>query len=248
MGPGRLSDVVLRRDRIADAERYPFQVPVIASLERLHLFKQVTFFVGENGSGKSTLLEAIALAAGFGAEGGTRNFTAHTTDTVNAVQPLADALRLGWSKKLTRGFFLRAESFFNVATAIDALGSGAYGDRSLHAQSHGESFMALVEHRFRGAGLYLLDEPEAAVSPQRQLTLLAVLHDLVRQHPDAQVIVATHSPILLALPDADIVSFDGDRLERIRWEDAPAVSVYRSFLERPQWWLERVLVSDGRPR
>ena len=136
------------------------------------------------------------------------------------------------------------ESTVNVATAIDALGTQAYGDQSLHAQSHGESFMTLVEHQFRGPGLYLLDEPEAAVSPQRQLTLLAFLHDLVHRQPEAQLIVVTHSPILLALPGADIVSFDGDQLERIRWEDAPAVSVYRSFLQRPEWWLGRILGSD----
>ncbi len=241
MGPSRLLDVILQQDRIENASKYPFQVPVIASFERLKLTKQVTFFVGENGSGKSTLLEAIALAVGFGAEGGTRNFTPNTTDTVNAVKPLADALRLIWSRKLSGGFFLRAESFFNVATAVDELGPPYYGDRSLHAQSHGESFMTLLAERFRGPGLYLLDEPEAAVSPQRQLTLLAVLHDLITRHPDAQLIIATHSPILLALPEADIISFDGDSLERIRWEDVPAVSVYRSFLERPEWWLTRIL-------
>jgi len=238
----RLRDITLLWDEVTDADRYPFSVPVIRSLERLELTSRVEFFVGENGSGKSTLLEAIALAAGFGAEGGSQNFTARTTDDAAAAQPLADALRLSWTKKLRRGFFLRAESFFNVATAVDDYGAGdSYGGRSLHAQSHGESFLSLVQNRFEPGGLYLLDEPEAAVSPQRQLSLLVLLHELVQASPDTQLIVATHAPILLALPGARILSFDGDAIEPISWEQAPSVDLMRSFLERPAWWLDRLL-------
>jgi predicted ATPase len=238
----RLCEVRLLRDQVEDPHRYPFTVPALVTFARLALTSQICFFVGENGSGKSTLLEAIAVAAGFGAEGGSRNFSPSTSDEAATATPLADALRLSWSRKLTRGFFLRAESFFNVATAVDDLGvADGYGGRSLHQQSHGESFLSLVEHRFSPGGLYLLDEPEAAVSPQRQLTLLALLHHLVEASRDTQLIIATHSPILLALPGAQIVSFDGDELEDVAYEDVPAVQVTRSFLQRPEWWLERLL-------
>lgn len=235
----RLRDVVLLRDRVDDADRYPFTVPALAAFERLTFTSRICFFVGENGSGKSTLLEAIAEAAGFAAEGGSRNFASGRGD--RPTSPLAEALRLSWSRKLNRGFFLRAESFFNVATTIDELGVvDGYGGVSLHRRSHGESFLDLVEHRFHPGGLYLLDEPEAAVSPQRQLTLLVLLHQLA-QDPDTQLLIATHSPILLAVPGAQIVSFDGEELLDISWEETPAVQVTRSFLERPEWWLQRLL-------
>jgi predicted ATPase len=237
----RLREITVLADRKSAPDAYPFTVPAIASLERLVLESRLTFFVGENGSGKSTLLEAIALSCGFGAEGGSPNFSAETTPSASAVRPLTDALRLSWSKKLKRGFFLRAESFFNVATRVDELGADAYGGVSLHNQSHGESFLALVEHRFFPGGLYLLDEPEAALSPQRQLTLLVHLDRLLREDPDTQLIIATHSPILLAFPGATILSFDGDTIEPLRWDQVPAVDITRSFVNKPQVWLDRLL-------
>ncbi|MEQ1502513.1 MAG: AAA family ATPase, partial [Myxococcota bacterium] len=248
----RLRELVVLRERIDDPEGYPFSVPALRSLDRLTFDRRITFLVGENGSGKSTLLEAIALAAGFGAEGGSRNFTASTSPSTGAVAPLARALRLSWSKKLTAGFFLRAESLFNVATRVDELEAekpglyDSYGGKSLHTQSHGESFLALVQHRFGPGGLYLVDEPEAALSPQRQLTVLVHLHDLMTSDPDTQVIVATHSPILLGYPDAAIWSLDGDAIEPIPWEAVPAVDVTRSFVTGRAYWLSRLLRPSGR--
>lgn len=241
LGAPRLRDVILRPELVPSPKRYPFSVPAIRSLDRLTFDRRITFFVGENGSGKSTLLEAIALAAGFGAEGGSRNFTSSSTQSTQTVSPLANALRLSWTRKLTRGFFLRAESFFNIATQVDEIGLlDAYGGRSLHERSHGESFLALVEHRFGPGGLYLLDEPEAALSPQRQLTLLALLHDLVTHDPDTQLLIATHSPILLGYPGAAILSFDGGAVAPITWEQTSAVQVTRSFLADRAFWFERL--------
>jgi len=166
----RLKQITLLRDRIDSWGAYPFAIPVIRNLSEIKLTSRVCFFVGENGSGKSTLLEAIAEHVGFNREGGGRNFNRETTGSVQSTSPLSRALRLSWSKKITSGFFLRAESFFNMATYLDELQADggtaldAYGGRSLHEQSHGQSFIALLEHRFFRRGFYLLDEPEAALS------------------------------------------------------------------------------------
>lgn len=238
----RLREITLLPGRAEDRDVYPFTVPTIRSLRSLKLDRRVTFLVGENGSGKSTLLEAIAMACGFSAEGGSQNMRLQTTPSAGAVHPLASALRLSWSRKLKRGFFLRAESFFNAATWIDSDPSLAdvYGG-PLHERSHGESFLALVENRFFPGGLYLLDEPESALSPQRQLTVLAHFHHLMTGDPDTQLVVATHSPILLAYPGARILSFDGERIEPVDYEDVPAVQITRSFLTKPEFWLKRLL-------
>ncbi len=244
----RLREITLLPERIRAPGDYPFTVPTIRSLRSLQLDRRLTFLVGENGSGKSTLLEAIALAAGFPAEGGSPNMRLQTTPTSGAIHPLADALRLSWRRKLKRGFFLRAEAFFNTASWLDEDPSMlvAYGGRSLHTRSHGESFLALIENRFSPGGLYLLDEPESALSPQRQLTVLAHFHHLLTGDPDTQLVVATHSPILLAYPGARILSFDGDTIEPIAYADVPAVQITRSFLEKPRFWLDRILTDpDG---
>ncbi len=197
----------MRRERIENPDAYPFSIPALHSLERIDLDPRVTFFLGENGSGKSTLLEGIAVAAGFNAEGGSQSFSFSTRASESS---LHRALRLVRGVKRPRtGYFLRAESYFNVATEIERLdampGGGpriinSYGGRSLHAQSHGESFMALIRNRFGPQGLYILDEPEAALSPRRQLALLAAMQNLASQK--CQFIIATHSPILLAYPGA----------------------------------------------
>jgi predicted ATPase len=197
----------VRRERIENPDAYPFSIPALHSLERIDLDPRVTFFLGENGSGKSTLLEGIAVAAGFNAEGGSQSFSFSTRASESS---LHRALRLVRGVKRPRtGYFLRAESYFNVATEIERLdampGGGpriinSYGGRSLHAQSHGESFMALIRNRFGPQGLYILDEPEAALSPRRQLALLAAMQNLASQK--CQFIIATHSPILLAYPGA----------------------------------------------
>src|SRR5215469_5920562 len=197
-------EVKLRRDKVISFDQYPFSLPVVRDLESLELHPSVTFLVGENGSGKSTLLEAVAVAWGFNPEGGTKNFRFGTRASHSV---LHEYLRVAKGVRRPKdGFFLRAESFFNVATEIENLDSepggppviSYYGNHSLHEQSHGESFMALLVNRFGGHGVYLLDEPEAALSPQRQLAALARIHELVCA--DSQFIIATHSPILMAYP------------------------------------------------
>lgn len=219
------------------AGQFPFNVPAIAKTDRLAFHKKVTFFVGENGSGKSTLLEAIAMAAGFNAEGGTKNFRFSTRRTES---PLNRYVHLARGRQEQDGFFLRAESFFNVASQIDDLHVGhAYGGLSLHEQSHGESFLALVEHRFGRDGLFLMDEPEAALSPQRQLALLAFMETLV-QPMRGQMIIATHSPILLAYPDAKIYAFGESGITEQAYEETEHYLITRDFLNNRERFFRRL--------
>ena len=226
----------LVRERIEDEGAHPYTVPAVWGLDGLALAR-VTYFVGENGSGKSTILEAIAVAAGFNPEGGTTNF-AFTTRTSES--SLGRALRLArGSTRPKTGFFLRAESFFNVATEIERLGVGdSYGDRSLHEQSHGESFLSLFKHRFGPKGFYILDEPEAALSPQRQMALLCRMHELVEQ--GSQFVIATHAPIVLAYPGATIYALDARGISPVTYDDTETVSLTRDFLARPQAYLRRM--------
>ena len=226
----------IRLDRPPErGDGYPFDIPSVRQLARrsLRLHPGVTFLAGENGSGKSTIVEAIALAAGFNPQGGPRNlrFASHETESA-----LHEHLVLTWNKRPPDGFFLRAETFFNAASALEGMDVGsAYGDRSLHEQSHGESFLALVLNRFgrKGrAGLYLLDEPEAAFSFQGCLRLLAGLHDLVGL--GCQFVIATHSPILLAFPDATIYQLDDDGIAAVGYEATDAYQLTRAFLESPE--------------
>ncbi len=205
---------------------------------RLMLDSPVTFLVGENGSGKSTLLEAIAVACGFNAEGGTRNFSFSTRATHSELGEYITVARRRYPRD---GFFLRAESFYNVATNIDEMDEDfsygpkvieSYGGVSLHHQSHGESFLALVQNRFGGNGLYLLDEPEAALSPTRQLTLLGEMHQLAER--DSQFIVATHSPILMAYPGARIYQLSEDGIEPVQYQETEHYQLTRRFLEDPE--------------
>lgn len=230
-----ISRVELRREDVAQPDRYPFDLPAIRKLDALELHPHVTYFIGENGSGKSTLLEAIAVAAGYNAEGGTRNFNFGTRASHSE---LHEYIRLARGVRRPRdGFFFRAESFFNVATEIDRLDvARSYGGRSLHEQSHGESFLALMMNRFGGEGLYILDEPEAALSPQRQLAVLARIHDLVGE--GSQFIMVTHSPILMAYPGASIYSFDDEGIRRIAYEDTEHFTVMRNFLANPKRMLD----------
>src|ERR1700728_2430176 len=205
-----LGSIYLLRDQVPSFEDYPFCLPAVKALETLTFHPSVTFLIGENGSGKSTLLEAIAVGLGLNPEGGSKNFNFATRDSHSN---LCDFIRLRRRIRRPRDcWFLRAESFFNVATEIERLDAGsppapwnpalapAYGGASLHEQSHGESFFALFRNRFRGNGLYLLDEPEAALSPRRQLEFLAILHDYCQK--GAQFVIATHSPLIMAYPDA----------------------------------------------
>jgi len=232
-------EIRLKREAVESFDEYPFSLAAVRPLETLELHPAVTFFVGENGSGKSTLLEAIAVAYGFNAEGGSRNFRFGNRASHSELHRF---LRI--AKGLPRprdGFFLRAESFFNVATEIEKLdaepGGGppigpTYGERPLHEQSHGESFLALLVNRFRGEGLYLLDEPEAALSPSRQLSVLTRIHDLVALK--SQFIIATHSPILMAYPEAYIYAFSAKGIERIAYKDTEHYRLTCDFLSNPQ--------------
>ncbi len=230
--PGFIREVTLIRDQVADFEAYPFSIPAIRGLHTLKLNPRVTFLVGENGSGKSTLIEAIAVAAGLNAEGGSRNFAFSTRNTESE---LNQHLRLVRGIRPFRdGFFLRAESFYNAATYLDELersGGGAYasyGGKSLHERSHGESFLALLEHRFGRDAFYVLDEPEAALSPLRQLTLLAVMDDLVNK--GCQFIVATHSPIIMSFPGATIYLLSENGISEVQYEETEHFSLTRDFL------------------
>jgi predicted ATPase len=195
---------------------YPFSVPALRQLDELDINQSVTFFVGENGSGKSTLMEAIADKCEFNTAGGGRN-NAYDVDASEAA--LADYIRLSWLPKVTNGFFLRAESFYHFASHIDDIGSvDAYGGKSLHHQSHGEAFLSLFQNRFGGKAIYLLDEPEAALSPQRQLSFLRLIHDLVKTG-NVQFIIATHSPILLGYPEAEILHFSEEGIQQMEYEE-----------------------------
>ena len=226
-GHGYVRAVRLVRDSVPSFDDYPFSIPAVRALDEIPFARTITFFVGENGSGKSTLLEAIAVLLGFNAEGGTKNFSFATRPSES---DLSNHLRVVRGVRRERdGFFLRAESFFNAATYVESVGGlDSYGGRSLHEQSHGESFLALAEHRFRPEGLYILDEPEAALSPARQLTLLKIMHDLVEG--GSQFIIATHSPILLAYPDALIYHLASDGITPIAYEETEHYKITRDFL------------------
>jgi predicted ATPase len=222
-----ITEIKLKRDKVPSFDEYPFSLNAVRNLASLKLHPTVTFLVGENGSGKSTLLEAIATAFGFNPEGGTRNFR---FDTKASHSSLFEYLSLIKGVKKPRdGFFLRAESFYNVATEIDRLGvAPSYGGTSLHAQSHGESFLSLVLHRFSGYGLYLLDEPEAALSPSRQMSLITRLHDLVKQK--SQFIIATHSPIIMAYPNAWIYVLNERGIEKASYTETEHYQVTKDFI------------------
>jgi len=239
-------EIKLRRERVPSFDQYPFSLPVVRNLQTLALHPAVTFIVGENGSGKSTLLEAIAVAWGFNPEGGTKNFKFQTRGSHST---LHDHLMLVKGIKRPKdGFFLRAESFFNLATDIermDAEPAGAppiinsYGGRSLHEQSHGESFFALMVNRFGGQGFYVLDEPEAALSPSRQLAMIARMHQLVQAR--SQFIIATHSPILMAYPGAWLYQIATEGLARIEYQQTEHYIVAKRFLNDPKAQLDRLL-------
>ena len=217
-------------------DQHPFDIPAFQGGIRLSFDTNVTLFVGENGSGKSTLLEAIATCCGFGITGGHRD---HQFKVEDPRTELGRALKLSWLPKVSDGFFLRAESFFNLATYLDEVSNlERYGGKSLHAQSHGESFLALFVHRFE-QGIYILDEPEAALSPARQLSFLRIIHELEKPG-QAQFLISTHSPILLAYPGAKLLSLDGGRIEAVKYEETQHYQITRQFLECPERFLKHL--------
>lgn len=216
---------------------YLRKIEAIKDLEELVFEKQITFFVGENGSGKSTLLEALAVAYGFNPEGGTKNYSFSTYDSHSQ---LYEAIRVSKGfRKAKWGYFLRAESFYNVATKEEEYADIAHPSEKYHEKSHGESFLALAQNQLRPNGLYLFDEPEAALSPQRQLTLLMEICSCAKQ--GSQFIIVTHSPILLGIPDAQIVSFDDGKVHNCEYEDTESYKVTEMFINNREVLLGRLL-------
>ncbi len=239
-----LQTVSLKGDPSRDWRAYPFCIPAIRRMGEVEFHPQVTFFIGENGSGKSTLLEAVAVGFGFNPEGGTRNFN---FSTYASHSELWRHLRL--TKGISRpkdGFFFRAESFYNVATEIEHLSKDGMGrpiresyGGNLHTRSHGESFFALLQNRLGGHGLYLFDEPEAALSPLRQMAMLRRMRELVQT--GSQIIVATHSPILMAYPDSWIYRFSEDGICRQEYEETEQYRITRDFLNNYPLALQELL-------
>ena len=238
IGPGFIRAVRLNREQVRDWKAFPFCIPAVNKLKRLELHPAVTFLVGENGIGKSTLIEAIAVKLGFNPEGGSKNFQFKTRDSHSDLNRFITIERAPF--RPMDGFFLRAESFFTLATEIDNIENTplcggliqSYGGKSLHEQSHGESFFSLLQHRLGGQGVYIFDEPEAALSPSRQMSALTLMHDLVRDH--SQFIISTHSPILMAYPHSYIYVLSEKGIKRVAYEDTEHFRITRDFLNRHQ--------------
>lgn len=249
-----LREIQFQWDRLADTPptvraAYPYHLPPYQGLESIEITGPVTFFVGENGTGKSTLLEGIAKLCNFPSSGGETGGDEHSGEQSF---PLADVLRLSWMPKINRGFFLRAETFYNFASLLDQRVDdpdfngdpyARYGGRPMHVQSHGESFLSLFQNRFHEKGLYLLDEPEAALSVLRQLAFLRLIKQMTETR-NAQFLICTHSPILLGFPGAQIYSFDTSPLSPIRYEDTEHYSVTRAFITRRKDVLRDLFAAD----
>ena len=238
----------IRIDEALPQDCYLKKIPAIAQLEKEELVfeKPVTFLVGENGSGKSTLLEAMAVASGFNAEGGTKNFSFSSRDSHSDLYKYITVAKSAYQKD---GFFLRAESFYNFATEVDELNTGSsvplidyYGGVSLHELSHGESFLALVKNRFSGHGLYLLDEPEAALSPARLMQLLVCIHNLLKE--DSQFIISTHSPILMSYPDADLYELSEQGINKVNYKDTDHYKITKAFIDKAERMYEHLFNED----
>jgi len=223
------------RDKVENWKAYPFNIAAISQLDRLELHPRVTFFVGENGSGKSTLVEAIAIRAGFNPEGGTKNFRSSHRPSESSLQNYVRLAR--GARREQSGFFLRAETMFNVSTEAEQY--AAYGWADLHEMSHGEAFLWVAKNKFRDGGLFILDEPEAALSPQRQLALLVRIHQLVQA--GSQLVISTHSPILLAYPAATIFLLDRTGIHPTRYEDTEHYAITRAFLQDPAGRIRQLL-------
>jgi len=235
--------IFLNEKRERNLAEYPFTIPVVRNFKEIEFRKPVTFIIGENGTGKSTLLEAFAVGYGFNPEGGSKNFNFSTRSSHSE---LYNFLRISKTPNYAKdGYFLRAESYYNVATEIEKLDAGGgrgrpiidyYGGKSLHKQSHGESFFALLMHRLGGNGMYMFDEPEAALSPSRLLTFLVRMDDLAKQN--SQFIIATHSPILMAYPNAEIFEIKNGKLKKTIYEETEHYKITKYFMNNPQKMLQ----------
>ena len=226
-------------DKSTNHEAYPFSIPAFKGIKVIEFKSNVTFFVGENGSGKSTLMEAIAHKCDFNTAGGGRN---NYYEVASSESVLGDFIRLSWAPKVTNGFFLRAESLYNFATHLDSLGPDAYiayGGKSLHEQSHGESFLALFANRFGKKGIYLLDEPEAALSPASQLVFLRIMRELEKEG-QSQFIIATHSPLILAYPGAQMIDFDTSPVSETTYEETSHYQITKGFMENRDGYLRKL--------
>ena len=241
-----LRQISLLRDSVADWEQYPFTVDVIRHFEKVDVRSPVLCFAGENGTGKSTLLEAIADYAGFALAGGSVS-NAAAVASESPVRSLADALRLTWKPKLRPGYFLRAETFSDIATYVDNVARedprmlARYGGTSLHKKSHGEAFLSVFVEWMSSGSLYIFDEPEAALSYPRQLALVGRMHDMIAENPNTQFIIATHSPIILGYPGAQILSFEGPRLRAVTFRETDAFRIGARFFADPDRFIQRFL-------
>ncbi len=239
--------VEIDKDLEKNAERYVSQINTIRLLKNINFTKPITFFVGENGTGKSTLLEAIAVALGFNAEGGSKNFTFSTYSSYSSLYKNLKIIKAPYHPR--DGYFLRSESFYNVATSIEEMDSIecdappvklAYGGKCLHNLSHGESVLTLILERFIGNGLYILDEPETALSPTNQLSILAKIYNLSTKK-NSQFIIVTHSPILMACPESEIFLFDKNGVRNINYTETEHYNLTKHFLNSPQSILTKIL-------
>lgn len=239
-----LRSVELCRNKVPSFSQYPFCLQAVSGLTSLEFHPKVTFIVGENGTGKSTILEAIAAAYGFNPEGGTINFNFSTRSTHSELHDYIKLVKGVW--RAEDGFFLRAESFYNLASNIDDLDEGglgarlvdSYGGTSLHEQSHGEAFLSVFLNRFGGNSLYILDEPEAALSPMRQLTMLSRLHQLAQDN--SQFIIATHSPIIMSYPDSVIYELKNGYTE-VAYKDTEHYQIMKRFINNSDKMLDLLM-------
>ena len=236
-----IKSVMMKNKDFSKEEKYLSKIKIINNLSKINFNKPVTFFVGENGIGKSTLLEAIAVAYGFNAEGGSKNFNFNSKETHSSLYKYLTIVKN--VKRPKDGFFLRSESFYNLATEIERLDEifplfSAYGEKSLHDQSHGEGIMSIILNRFNGNGIYILDEPEAALSPSKICSLIVRIDQLVKN--DSQFIIATHSPLLIAYPNSEVFVFNENEIKLTPFEETEHYNLTKYFNNNPNSMIKRL--------